>query len=104
MVMLSHNRCRSHLQNSIHFGQSGGLTSCNTLTQYGHSFNSRVAQFVDLMLVPIRLAILRIEECGVSEKAAPISSTFSGVNTVGVRFFGAFITLPVSQNFFTSLR
>ncbi len=101
-VMLSRDGCRSHLQNLIHFGQSAGLTSCNTLTRYGYSFNSRVAQCVDLMLVPIRLAALRIEECGVSEKAAPISSTFSGVNTVCVWFFDAFITLPISRNFFTS--
>ncbi len=30
------------------------------------------------MLVPVRLVTLQIKECGVSEKAAPISSTFSG--------------------------
>ncbi len=53
-------------------------------------------------MVFVRLTTLQIEECGVSEKVAPISSTFSGVNTARVRFFGAFITLPVSQNFFTS--
>ncbi len=70
--MLSRDKCRSHLQNSIRFGQSAGLTSFNTLTRYRYSFSSRVARCVDLMLVPVCLATLQIEECGVSEKAAPI--------------------------------
>ncbi len=60
-------------------------------------FSSALARCVDLMLVPVRLATLRIDKsAGCRRKRHQFPPLCL------VWFFCAFITLPVSQNFFTS--